>query len=598
MSHTRPEDSSAKDFRSPETDPSLSQELSSHPRYRIVRQLGEGGMGTVYLAQHVLMDRMVALKVMNQALMSHPEAIERFLREVKTAAKLDHENIVRAFDAEQVGSFHLLVMEYVDGESLDRVVAKEGPLPIYRACDYLRQVAEGLESAHQMHTVHRDIKPSNLILSKMGLVKILDFGLAKLRSEKEVNGALTRDNAMMGTPAYLAPEQATDARSADIRADIYSLGCTLYFLLTGKPPFEGNSVMSYLAHHMQTPAPSISSLRAEVPPELAQFIERMVAKKPEDRPQTPQEIVDALGPFCKDIPSPETEVFDPRSSAQTEIPTQNLSVSQNATLPDSRLSSGKKKGTRKWIVGGLLIGVVAIIGILLANRSSSTDSPKKEEKSNLIANTNLPIEKENQKEEIQSPVLIQKTDPVLGPKGKPVISRFGLNDTEGWTTHDVRPKKKEQVTSPVVIDSEGKNYFLKATDLGKGPGWMWYAPKQYLGDHSEKYGKYLKFRLKTDRVAAKPDPNWTVVAIRTEGLMIRLPLNARPKIRPNQWNSYSIRLDTSEDWRTGPLGKDQGKSSKEEIQRVLKQINSLMIRGEFFGGNDVGRLDDVEFGVD
>jgi serine/threonine protein kinase len=201
----------------------LPPELRDHARYRVLRRLGEGGMGVVYQAEHRLMERLVAVKVISRALLGNPEAVERFNREVRAAARLDHPNIVKAYDAEQAGDLQLLAMEYVEGRSLADVLAKKGPLPVAYACQCVRQAALGLQHAHEKGMVHRDLKPHNLMLTTRGVVKILDFGLAKLASERRSRDGLTLENAVMGTPGYMAPEQAQDTRGADIRADIYAL---------------------------------------------------------------------------------------------------------------------------------------------------------------------------------------------------------------------------------------------------------------------------------------------------------------------------------------------------------------------------------------
>ncbi|HEY1859609.1 MAG TPA: protein kinase, partial [Gemmataceae bacterium] len=198
-------------------DPGIPQELIDHPRYRVLELLGSGGMGRVYKAEHRIMERLVALKVINRNLVENPAAVERFRREVKTAARLIHPNIVTAFDAEQVENCHFLVMEYVEGQSLDRVVQKRGRLPVAEACDYVRQAALGLQYAHERGMVHRDIKPQNLMRTPGGQVKILDFGLARFLSEGKPATALTQFGVIMGTPDYIAPEQAHDPRAADIR---------------------------------------------------------------------------------------------------------------------------------------------------------------------------------------------------------------------------------------------------------------------------------------------------------------------------------------------------------------------------------------------
>ena len=272
------------------------------PGYEVLEELGRGGMGVVYLAKNVLMDRREVLKVVNKALLDRPGVEERFLREIRAAAMLNHNHVVKAYSAVQAGESVIFAMEYVDGEDLAKVVRRQGPLPIPDACDYISQAALGLQHAHKHQMVHRDIKPHNLILSRQGkkhVVKILDFGLAKAQREGEAVADLTGAGAMMGTPAYMAPEQARDAASADIRADIYSLGCTLYFLLTGAPPFTGRSHFEILKAHESTEATPLSQMRAEAPAELAAVVAKMMAKDPERRYQKPIGVAKALAPIIK-----------------------------------------------------------------------------------------------------------------------------------------------------------------------------------------------------------------------------------------------------------------------------------------------------------
>jgi serine/threonine protein kinase len=279
--------------------PEVPPELAGHSKYRIVRELGRGGMGVVYQAVQTLMDRPVAIKVINPSILAHPSALPRFQAEVKAAARLDHPNIVRAYDAEQIGNLHLLVMEYVDGISLATRVRDKGPVRIIHACHYVRQAALGLQHAFERGMAHRDIKPSNLMRTANGQVKILDFGLARLREAGAESHGLTATGAFMGTPEYVAPEQAEDARKADIRSDIYSLGCTLYFLLTGRPPFEEQTAVQLIIAHIEKKPPAIQTLRPDVPKELATVLANMLEKNPAKRYQTPADVAKALAPFTK-----------------------------------------------------------------------------------------------------------------------------------------------------------------------------------------------------------------------------------------------------------------------------------------------------------
>ena len=293
-------------------------ELIDHPRYRIVRQLGIGGMGVVYQAEHRLMERTVALKVINRRFVRHPLAAEPFRVEVRAAAKLSHPNIVTAHDAEQAGELHFLVMEFVDGLSLVQYVERQGPLSVMHACNFVRQAAIGLQHAFECGMIHRDIKPQNLMLTRQGKVKILDFGLARFAREvsaPEPGGISTNDDSaslttvgsVIGTPDYIAPEQVRDSRQADIRADIYSLGCTLYFLLTGRVPYPQGSVTQKLESHVDYQVPLL--VKENVPPELSAIVARMMAKDPGERYQTPIDVAKALAVLAK--PAKETSGGSP-----------------------------------------------------------------------------------------------------------------------------------------------------------------------------------------------------------------------------------------------------------------------------------------------
>jgi serine/threonine protein kinase len=294
----------------PSAAPLGPAEFIEHPRYRIVEILGQGGMGTVYKAEHRLMERHVALKVIDRGLTGNPAVVERFRREVRAAAQLNHPNIVHAYDADQAGDRHFLVMEFVEGQTLARLVEEQGPLPVSQACDAIRQAALGLQRAADCGMVHRDIKPQNLMRTPEGVVKILDFGLARLVSEatptlgegaittSPSGSSLTQLGMVMGTADYMAPEQASDPHAADVRADIYSLGCTLYYLLTGQPPFARGTVLDkLLAHREQSPRP-LSEFRRDVPLGVARIVERMMAKDPARRFQSPAGVAEALKPFA------------------------------------------------------------------------------------------------------------------------------------------------------------------------------------------------------------------------------------------------------------------------------------------------------------
>jgi serine/threonine protein kinase/dipeptidyl aminopeptidase/acylaminoacyl peptidase len=284
---------------SPEILDAIPPELVGHERYRVVRRIGSGGMGEVYLAEHLVMKRPVALKVIRRDYTARADALERFRDEVHKAGRLAHPNIVTTYDAEDAGETHFLAMEYVEGIDLGRLVQERGPLRVDRACDYVRQAALGLQYAFKQGMVHRDLKPHNLMLAPGGCVKILDFGLARFASEAAATTGGTTSGIVLGTVDYIAPEQADSSRQADIRSDIYSLGCTLYHLLAGHPPFPtGTALQKVMAHVEKKPQP-LNKLRPDLPEEIMPVLERMMAKNPKDRYPSPIEVARALEPFTR-----------------------------------------------------------------------------------------------------------------------------------------------------------------------------------------------------------------------------------------------------------------------------------------------------------
>ena len=268
-------------------------------KYKLLGQLGKGGMSTVYLAEHILMRARRAIKVLPRDRVKDSTYLDRFELEARAAAKLDDPNIVRAYDIDHEGDTHYIVMEYVEGQDLHQLVKAKGYLKYETAADYIAQVARGLDHAHDMGLVHRDIKPANCLLDNHGVVKLLDMGLARIIDD---TASLTIDNNenVLGTADYLSPEQALNSHSADARADIYGLGCTLYFLLTGHPPFPEGSISERLMKHQMEIASSISKDRPDVPPTLLHICEKMMLKDPDARYQTAGDVAERLTEWLAD----------------------------------------------------------------------------------------------------------------------------------------------------------------------------------------------------------------------------------------------------------------------------------------------------------
>src|SRR5437868_9184437 len=256
-------------------------------KYKVLEKLGAGGMAQVFLCEHKLMRRRVAIKVLPVAKADDPSSLERFYREARAVAAVDHPNIVGAYDIDQDENLRFLVMEYVDGTDLQDLVKKIGPLEVVRACHYTYGASVGLQHAHEMGLVHRDIKPGNILVDRAGVVKILDMGLARFFHDEEDILTKKYDENVLGTADYLAPEQALDSHTVDIRADIYSLGATFYYCLTGRSPFNEGTIAQKLIWHQTRQPKSVRSLRPEIPEAIEALVEKMMAKDRNQRFQTP-----------------------------------------------------------------------------------------------------------------------------------------------------------------------------------------------------------------------------------------------------------------------------------------------------------------------
>jgi len=266
--------------------------------YVIHEHIGDGGMGRVYKARNRQTGDFVALKLLNPRAASDESAVRRFQREIETASRLKHPNIVATLGSGEQNGQQFLVMEFVDGHDLATLVRDTAKLPVQTAVDCILRSAKGLAYSHAQQIVHRDIKPSNLLLSHSGEIRVLDMGLARITSSAEPDGLaqtqITQTGSIMGTVDFMAPEQALNPKTADGRADIYSLGCTLFFLLTGQKPYTGGTVMEVLVAHREHPIPSLVSIRKDVPESLQAVYRKMIAKDPADRYQSMQDVVTAL----------------------------------------------------------------------------------------------------------------------------------------------------------------------------------------------------------------------------------------------------------------------------------------------------------------
>ncbi|MBI1348706.1 protein kinase [bacterium] len=358
----------------------FSQEILG--QYQLLEKLGAGGMGTVYRAIHSKLKRVVAIKVLPVERFRSADAVARFEREMQAIGMLHHPNIIAAHDAGELDGRHFLVMEYVDGKDVSDLVSRMGPLPIPEACEIVRQAALGLQHIHEHGLVHRDLKPSNLMLTEphsateQPTVKILDLGLALLDSNLiSTERELTSTGQVMGTVDYMAPEQGLDTHSVDIRADLYSLGATLYKLLTGRAPLEDpryNSLMKRLIALDREEPPALSSLRTDCPPALEAIVRRLLSKSPEHRPELPQTLADQLEPFAagadlRSLMKDATERSQqPAALSMQEVTTVTTPQSPTQIYESRKVARSKavkpRPNRKLW---ALLMPIVLLLGVVI-----------------------------------------------------------------------------------------------------------------------------------------------------------------------------------------------------------------------------------------
>lgn len=330
--------------------------------YIVMEEIGRGGMGTVLLARHRRMDREVAIKILPVTALDSETAVARFYQEVKVAAKLTHPNIVHAYDAGEHHGFHYLVMEYVPGHDLARVLEQIGPLPVGLAIDYVIQAAEGIQYAHRKGIIHRDIKPSNLLLDNEGTIKVLDLGLARVGTfgDPEISHNLTTTGQVMGTVEYMSPEQAEDTRLADHRSDIYSLGCCLVKLVTGASPFARETVVKTILAHREAPVPQFDSQADPAAVRLNPVLQKMLAKRPEQRYQSVSDLLDDLRQLSDELsgehaipdrPARATALDQP-TRMPGEIPSSTDSPWGGHTASTERAGARQDASTRMMVQSG------------------------------------------------------------------------------------------------------------------------------------------------------------------------------------------------------------------------------------------------------
>ena len=333
----------------------MSGDMTGHVikgRYKLIDELGRGSFATVYIARDTKNNRIYAVKIMHIEFSDDGELLARFQREADILSHLSDPHIVKIFDYGDESDIHYILMDYIDGQNLKYHTLTQGPMDAYRALDYAKQIAMGLDTAYKHGVVHRDIKPQNIVINSQDVVKITDFGLA--RSRETVT--LTQSNVFMGTAYYIPPEQAESGRSADTRSDLYSVAAVLFEMLTGRPPFEGETAVDIVIKHMNEKVPSICRLRTDLPPELDQFMQKAMAKSPDDRYQTPKEFIAAIEQIQKRIQASQPKgrpsiEYNPVSENGYEHPAgQKVPEGQVVTLPSVQEPQRQKVKTDAEVV--------------------------------------------------------------------------------------------------------------------------------------------------------------------------------------------------------------------------------------------------------
>ena len=352
--------------------------------YKLLAKLGGGGMGVVYQARHTKLGKLVALKILPQHLLSRCDAVSRFEREMLAVGSLQHPNIIQALDAGEISGAHYMSMEYVEGQDLQQAIQTKGTMSVVDACEAIRQTAQGLAAAHELGLVHRDIKPSNLFVTKQtGQIKILDMGLALL-AQTEMPAALTFTGQCFGTPDYMAPEQWSDAHTCDARSDLYSLGCTLYFLLVGRPPYHSDthrSTANKMKGHMLDAIPDLALARPDVPAGVVAIYLKLMAKVPSERFASADELATALAPWAEALPAPSVQgsaptepVVRPSSPNRSES-SDTLNVSPPAALAAPKIQavatplagqgSPPRRPLTRWLLAAGGAAAFVLLGVII-----------------------------------------------------------------------------------------------------------------------------------------------------------------------------------------------------------------------------------------
>ncbi len=610
-------------------------------RYRIVRRLGNGAMGTVYLAEDTELNRQVALKVPHFGPSDGPEVRERFRQEARSAAALSHPNLCPVYDVGEIDGTPYLTMAYVEGATLAEVLVKaktEGrPLAPRSGAVLTALVAQGMAAAHKKGVVHRDLKPANLMVKKQAGEKndvvVMDFGLARRTTDPR----LTDPKGLIGTPPYMPPELVRgDVTEAGASGDIYTLGVILYEVLTGQLPFEGLNLVALWVKIVNEEAPPPRSIRPELDERLEAICLKAMAKDPAERYASMGEFAAALtgwlkaSPVLKPVPGDGADSSGAKKGDNRFSPLVDPIKSGKTPRPLRTPSRWRALIAMAGAAAVLLLGIVIVIKYSNRDKGTIVLEIEGAEPGTIVeiklddemidpvqAKKGLQVKPGEHRVEVTAPgyeadsitlTVVDRNETrhtlrLRGKKPPPVESKvvasyFSKGDNKGWITlnHDDTRDATEAIE---VLENDEKPgaYFLQAKDIQNGKEWGWHAPEKYHGDHSSKFGRCLKYDLWTSHVDPGGNDAWFVKLIGS-GVVIFVDGNAVERPVAGEWRTYTVALNSSAGWQKWRGSKEPVAATDEDIKKVLADVTMLRIRGEFSGALDTGRLAKVEFGIE
>lgn len=535
-----PQDLTTADNSQPNLN--LSRDLTGETvgDFRLLRRLGQGGMGQVYLAKQVSLDRKVALKLLRADLASNQTALQRFQQEAKAVAKATHPNIVQVYHVGEENGIHYMALEYVEGKNLREYLEKKGPPETLISLSILKQAASALHRASELGVIHRDIKPENILLTKKGEVKVADFGLARIFDDSQQTLNLTKSNVSMGTPLYMSPEQVEN-KPVDPRTDIYSLGVTAYHMLAGHPPYRGQTPFEVAVQHVQGTAEYLADIRPDLPAELCRIVHKMMEKNPENRYQTARDVVRDLQRLRDSlIGTTGTQPVLAWTSHDSSIPefAQSPHPALQSTTPYQEPPTPAKPPRRTWrIVGtlGLLLLLGLGLGLWAKNRNAQPQEAKNEGKTNTEQVPQPKTEKPNPSpDKLEETKLLWVFDQYVksGDKSKrPTIGMDAAIDlVQFYLEHD-RPDDAYRVCKQLqeIEDTKQSKFYRYIGGICEGIVWA-------FKDEPEKSNQILKGMLRKRKGA----PRHPILLLRDQLVAKKLGEPLAKALKRNQVNGGSI----------------------------------------------------------